>query len=176
MVQGRNKGHEFERVTGKVLKKHWGHEFVRTPLSGGWHFAGDLVPIVNQQPQIFPIVFECKKQEGWDFAQLFSRDGTLNKKCPILQWWDQAVTESKGRMPWLIFSKNFATTFLMMRESDFILFHSAEKFFHIAFNLDGNVVIIVPFEKFIKQFTYFTVLDQFKYLLPVKNILANGRD
>lgn len=118
-VNGRKKGQTAERKLAKQFSAWWGSDFARTPLSGGfatpkfrddWDAAGDLVT----PDKTFPFCVESKKVEGWTLDQLLSSD-----KTKIHAWWDQTVGETAtGKVPMLVFTKNRAPTFVMMRKND----------------------------------------------------------
>lgn len=107
------KGSGYELKIAKALSAWWGHEFHRTPQSGGlrWNddnnVAGDIVTPLEAN---FPFIVECKKREEWTLENLF-----LNNK-DIKYWWEQVVQDCErvGRTPILIFSRNRARDFVMM--------------------------------------------------------------
>jgi hypothetical protein len=117
-INGRNKGSGYERKIAKDLGEWWGEEFHRTPASGGLHWqkdnrvAGD---IVTPPDSVFPFTIECKKREGFDLEQLLKGTGDIE------DWWEQAVGDSERveSKPLLIFSKNRAPDYTMMRMEDF---------------------------------------------------------
>jgi len=92
------------------------------PQSGGWNkrvVSGDVFlsaeyeSAPEQKAHIFvPFSWECKKQEGWDFVQLYKDD----EKCPLHLWWDQATRDAKvsKKLPALIFTRNYLPIFIML--------------------------------------------------------------
>ncbi len=118
-VNGRAKGHAAERKLAKLFEKWWGSAFTRTPLSGGfatakfredWNACGDLVT----PDKSFPFCVENKKVEGWTLEQMLT-----SQKTHMHKWWEQTVTETpEGKIPLLVFSKNHAPLYAMMRYSD----------------------------------------------------------
>jgi hypothetical protein len=117
-INSKAKGSEFERKVAKLLSKWWKEQFHRTPMSGGLHWkednrvAGDIVTPPNS---VYPFTTECKKREEWEFEQIIKGTGEVEK------WWTQAITDGErvGLKPLLIFSKNFAPSYLMMYCEDF---------------------------------------------------------
>lgn len=107
----KTKGSTYELKIAKSLSAWWGHEFNRTPASGGlrWgaenNVAGD---IVTPPTAMFPFVVECKKREGWTLENLF-----LNN-TEIKEWWHQVVDDCErvGKTPILIFSRNRANDYI----------------------------------------------------------------
>lgn len=118
-VNGRKKGQTAERKLAKMFSAWWGSEFTRTPLSGGfatakfredWNACGDLVT----PDKSFPFCVESKKVEGWTLEQMLMSDKTHMHK-----WWEQTVTETpQGKLPLLVFTKNHAPLYAMMRYTD----------------------------------------------------------
>lgn len=120
-VNSRRKGQSAERKLVKLFEAWWGSKFFRTPGSGAFatrgfagvdtsSMAGDLV---TPDPS-FPFCVESKKVEGWTLEQMLSSD-----KTHIHKWWDQAVRETpKGKIPLLVFTKNHAPLYAMMRKDD----------------------------------------------------------
>lgn len=117
-INSKAKGSDFERKIAKVLSRWWGEEFHRTPMSGGLQWkqdnrvAGD---IVTPPDSIYPFTTECKKREEWNFEQVLKGTGDVEK------YWQQATKDSEkvSMRPLLIFSKNFAPNYMMIRKSDF---------------------------------------------------------
>jgi len=109
----RRKGNKFENDVAKIIGKWWYNDetaLVRTPLSGGHHWAGDIIP-KNDDPD-FPFCIECKNQEGWSFEQLFTAP-----ESQIYQWWKQTVDECpEGKDPILIFTRNRLPIFIAVEE------------------------------------------------------------
>lgn len=103
----------FELETAKNLSKWWGHDFHRSPASGGLHWAGSnnvAGDIVAPLEANFPFVVECKNREEWTLENLF-----LNNK-DIKNWWAQVVGDAKetGKVPMLIYTRNHAKTFVTL--------------------------------------------------------------
>ena len=146
--KSRRKGANFERKIAKALTEALGVEFRRTPLSGGWadssQVAGDIVPIENFD---FPFSLECKNVEGWTLESLFNGDDAWLKT-----WWEQCVNETpEGKTPLLIFTKNYAPTFVMGRVFDtFIISNMGiEGVLHIY--IGDETCAIFSFDKFIRR-------------------------
>lgn len=119
--RSKTKGRNFEGEVAKLLTKWSGLEHRRVPQSGGWDkkiVCGDVIcsaeyESVPDQISIFvPFVWECKKQENWDFVQLFKDD----EKCPPHLWWEQVSSDSKRvrKLPALIFTRNYLPIFIMI--------------------------------------------------------------
>lgn len=114
----RNKGAAYERRIAKILTAWWGTKFFRTPLSGGhqdmsneMNIAGDLVT----KDVLFPFHLELKKQEGWNLEHLLTSD----KMGKIGDWFRQAKKDCKpGKIPFLIFSKNYSPDFFLLQRND----------------------------------------------------------
>lgn len=148
-VNGRKKGQTAERKLAKLFSDWWGSEFARTPLSGGfatakfredWNAAGDLVT----PDKSFPFCVESKKVEGWTLEQMLTSDKTL-----IHKWWEQTVKETPdGRIPLLVFTKNRAPLYAMIRTQDIpnYLYNSSSSMLGLNFStyMGGVHVIIFP--------------------------------
>lgn len=120
-VNGRNKGATAERKLVKLFATWWDAAFFRTPGSGAFatrgfmdedlsNMAGDLVT----SDKTFPFCVESKKVEGWTLEQLLTSEKTHMNK-----WWEQTVRESPdGKIPLLVFTKNRAPIYVMIRRID----------------------------------------------------------
>jgi len=122
-VNGNRKGKTAERKLVPLFAAWWGSEFFRTPESGGMStrltrllkidfskFAGDIVTL----DETFPFCVESKKVEGWTLEQLLTSDKTL-----MHGWWDQAIKQTPaGKIPLLVFTKNHAPLYAMMRKDE----------------------------------------------------------
>jgi hypothetical protein len=154
-INSKAKGSEFERKVAKALSQWWGEEFHRTPMSGGLHWkednrvAGD---IVTPPDSLYPFTTECKKREGWDLEQVLKGTGDVEK------WWNQAVADGERvkLKPLLIFSKNFAPSYVMMTLNDFLDISKA-KDSRLPFNyfiisvLGKEVRVVCNLDDFIKH-------------------------
>ena len=121
---GKSKGSGFENQVAKILGEWWcGISFRRTPCSGGWDksFKGRdnfvLAPgDIQAPPEVnFPWITECKKDESWKLENLISTRATKN----IFNAWFAQVEEdaqSAGKLPLLVFSKNFSPIFVAVTE------------------------------------------------------------
>lgn len=144
-VNGRKKGQTAERKLAKLFSDWWGSEFARTPLSGGfatakfredWNAAGDLVT----PDKSFPFCVESKKVEGWTLEQMLTSDKTL-----IHKWWEQTLKETpEGRTPLLVFTKNRAPLFAMMRSGDEESRLNMERYMEVCWPGADEAVIIFP--------------------------------
>lgn len=87
MVNGRNKGAQFEREVAKLIEAELGVKFKRDleQYRAGDH--GDLVP----DDEAFPFVIECKRYAKGNGCQT--------------QWWKQATraANSVGKLPCVIY-------------------------------------------------------------------------
>jgi hypothetical protein len=122
--KSKTKGRSFEQEVAKLFTDWAGSKFRRVPLSGGWQSSGVVtgdiflvaeyeVASISDAPRVrFPFSVECKKQEGWDFAQLF-RD---SEKCPLRLFWVQAASDADKikKLPVMIFSRNYLPIFIMI--------------------------------------------------------------
>jgi|688.fasta_scaffold03047_38 hypothetical protein len=120
-LNSRRKGQSAERRLVKLFEVWWDAKFFRTPGSGAFatrgfagvdtsSMAGDIVT----PDQTFPFCVESKKVEGWTLEQMLTSDKTHMHK-----WWDQAVEETpQGKIPLLVFTKNHAPLYAMMRVED----------------------------------------------------------
>lgn len=111
----RAKGHNFERVSCRLLANWWGKSFIRVPLSGGWNknvVTGDAFPIDEngEVDTTFPFSVEDKCQEGWELYHF------LTGKGPFMRWFKQCERDCpKGKHALLIFKKNYSPVFAMIR-------------------------------------------------------------
>jgi len=154
-INSKAKGSEYERKVARQLSQWWGEEFHRTPMSGGLHWkednrvAGD---IVTPPESLYPFTTECKKREGWDLEQVLKGTGDVES------WWQQSVSDGERvkLKPLLIFSKNFAPSYFMIRLEDFERIASFKKG-RIAFNffiisiVDKEPRIVCKLEDFLKH-------------------------
>jgi len=173
--KSRTKGRSFELDIAKLFTDWAGSKFRRVPLSGGWQssdvVAGDIFLVaeyevvgIGDEPRVhFPLSVECKKQEGWDFAQLFR----ASEKFPLRLFWVQATSDAHKikKLPVVIFSRNFLPIFIMIgtktvdrlvlltdgtwRDFDHIIVHMFEKDQVVIFLLE-DFFQWVPFEILLK--------------------------
>jgi hypothetical protein len=172
----KTKGRGFESEVARLFTNWAGSQFRRVPLSGGWQggvVTGDIFLVAEYlascafggpRPR-FPFSLECKKQESWDFAQLFKGD----TNCPLFTWWEQTKRGAKvtGKLPALVFTRNYLPIFVMVDCSTVVrineLVHSSwENLSHVTCcsSSDCCVVIFllsdflswVPFETLLKIF------------------------
>lgn len=153
-INSKQKGSEYERKIAKILSKWWGEPFHRTPMSGGLHWrednrvAGDIVTPPNS---VYPWCTECKKRNEWHLEQLLKSTGDVEK------WWKQAVTDSErvGLRPLLIFSKNFAPDYLMMKYDEFNEIVDDPQFNYFVVSVSGKepriVCLLDDFVKFVSK-------------------------
>jgi hypothetical protein len=118
-VNSKAKGSEYERKIARLLGKWFGEEFHRVPQSGGLRWGTDsrvAGDIVTHPESKYPFTTECKKREKWDLEQVLKGTGDVE------DWWQQSVNDSERvhLKPILIFSKNFAPDYLMIRVDDFM--------------------------------------------------------
>jgi len=116
-VNGRAKGASFERRIAKQISEWCGFHCVRTPMSGGWCKTGDVTPKDPKDMVGFIFNMELKKQEKWNFTQLFQMP--LSGK--FKSWWNQCIDDAKKskRIPVLIFTKNHEQVFCALRKEEF---------------------------------------------------------
>lgn len=119
-INSKAKGSEYERKIAKQLSAWWGEQFQRTPMSGGLHWKNDnrvAGDIVTPPDSVYPWTTECKKREGWELEQVLKGTGDVEK------WWNQSVADGQrvNLRPLLVFSKNFAPSYVMMTLDDFML-------------------------------------------------------
>lgn len=154
-INSKDKGDDFERKTAKQLGDWWGEKFNRTPMSGGLHWQEDnrvSGDIVTPPDSLFPWVVECKKREEWDIIQLVKGTGEIEK------WWNQVLLDSeRTRMkPFLVFSKNFAPSYLMVYEEDFLKITNLIKIPYNYFIVSANDLpkrVVVLLDEFTKYST-----------------------
>lgn len=120
--RSKDKGRSFENDVAKLLTKWSGLTWRRVPQSGGWNkrvVTGDVfcedeyTSVPGRKVELFiPFSWECKKQEGWSFTQLFSD----SEKCPLRLFWTQASNDAKTikKLPAMIFSRNYLPIFIMI--------------------------------------------------------------
>lgn len=108
----RIKGSNYERKICKLLTKWWDKPIYRTPISGGSHWKGDGV---TMDPD-FPFHLECKNRQSWKFEDLF------REKNEIMKYWKQCENDAleSGKIPLLIFTKNYCPDFYMMSYEDIL--------------------------------------------------------
>jgi len=112
MTNSRTKGSRNERNVAKLMENWSGHEFARTPQSGGLHWkkahtSGDIVCIDDRYGLRFPFSIECKFHEELNMLHLI--DDTIGKKSnKITAFWDQASADAKqaGKIPLLFMRRN----------------------------------------------------------------------
>lgn len=83
-------------------------------MSGGW--AGEAADIVPMFGKPFPLVVECKHEEGWEFDHLFSGIGVFPG------WMAQAIEQADYKSnqlevkhwPVLFFTRNRRNTYIML--------------------------------------------------------------
>jgi len=127
MVKGSPKGDGFELVVCRCLSRWSGFPgwedtearllpFRRRstnvqPVDGLWVGGADILAKPDRR---WPFAGEAKKQEEWNFHQLFTGRG------PVLDdWWVQTRYNAKkhGLLPLLIFSHNNAPLYYVLQES-----------------------------------------------------------
>ena len=113
-VKARRKGATFERKVANTFSKWLGIGCRRTPMSGAygeeWNLGGDLM---FDRP--VPWFVELKRREGWRLESFF------NDNCGsalAFKWATKAKEEAyaSGKVPLVIFSKNYTTSFVMVPE------------------------------------------------------------
>ena len=104
MVNSRQKGNAFESKVVKILEKHTGKKWTRSPQSGGvatrtgnQALAGDII----RKGKPSPYVIECKKYKEVNLEDLVTRKGNMMK------WLAQLEREKGARKGILIFSRNY---------------------------------------------------------------------
>ncbi|ASR79582.1 holliday junction resolvase [Bacillus phage Kamfam] len=123
--QGRGakqKGASAELKIAKILGEWSGENVHRVPQSGagGTRFGtdtrmvGDITFPVNSQNCF---VYESKKQEGWELANLFKGTGKIK------EWFNQVVDDARrmkslGMSPCLMFSKNRDIIYVLIPYTD----------------------------------------------------------
>lgn len=120
-INSRTKGQTAERKLVKLFEAWWGSKFFRTPGSGAFATRGfmsvdttDMAGDIVTPDKTFPFCVESKKVEGWTLEQLLTSQVTK-----LHSWWEQTVRESpEGRTPLLVFTKNHAPLYVMMRAKD----------------------------------------------------------
>jgi hypothetical protein len=162
---GKLKGNNFELIVSHLLTDWTGkkHEFNRTPGSGGsqWkednNVTGDIVPPFKL---CFPVSIECKKQEiDWQF------DRFLTFTSEIYDWWEQCKRDAikYNRIPWLIFSKNYRSIYIMLKGSDLLKYKAITSglvdeipCFCLVYN--SEELVVLDFKKWLDSITLEEVL------------------
>lgn len=96
-VNSKSKGSKNERGVAKLFKEWTGYEFSKTPMSGGlgWSnrdsISGDIVCTDKKHGPYFRFSVECKFHKEINFDHLING----NKKCKILEFWEQANEDSE---------------------------------------------------------------------------------
>ncbi len=165
-INSKLKGSEFERKTAKALSSWWGESFTRTPASGGLRWGSDnrvAGDIVCPPESLYPFTTECKKHEDWSLEQVLKGTGNVEK------WWTQSVNDGLrvDRKPVVIFSKNFAPSYLMINENDFnnIMEYKggAVPFNYFGIRIVGKEPrIVCNLEDFMKHVTKDDIINTFK--------------
>jgi len=141
MKQGQQKakGHAYERRVAKILTDVYYPDgsgvMKKTPLSGGWRFPGDIIPLKFtgkgeevKIDQSWPFMEECKDYK--DVKHFFS--GLYSKDSQVFEWMDTAERDSvlKGgnKIPLVIFK--------LYRQKDVVIldgysFHRLEDMFGV---------------------------------------------
>jgi len=170
--RAKSKGRGFENEVAKLLTDWSGYKHQRVPQSGGWDkqvVSGDVfcqaeyASAPGPRESIFvPLSWECKKQEGWDFAQLFND----SEKCPLRVWWNQASTDAKGikKLPALIFTRNYLPIFIMIST------HTANRLVRLTEGTWKELPHIV-FPVVRKEQTVIFLLGDFLSWVPFKTLL-----
>jgi len=117
-INGRTKGHTFERKLAKILSKWSGVELRRTPMSGGWAKTGDVTPVKPRDMENWPFNVEakCYAKDTFRFQELLkSADGGS-----IMVWWKQCLNDAKisNKKPMLIFTQNYDENYVLMDVKD----------------------------------------------------------
>lgn len=171
--RAKSKGRNFEGEVAKLFTKWSGSEFRRVPQSGGWDpsiSSGDVFLVAEyeasrdpREPRVrFPLSLECKKQEGWDFVQLYKGD----EKCPLHLWWKQTARDAKvsKKLPALIFTRNYLPIFIMIRT------HAANRLTRLTSSSWKEFTYMVhPVAK--KEQIVVLVLDDFLNWVPFETLL-----
>jgi len=126
-INGRQKGHNFERKLAKILSKWSNIEICRTPQSGGWAKSGDLTPKRPKDMVNWPLNVEakCYARDTFRFQDLLkSADGGA-----IMLWWKQCIGDAKisGKTPMLVFTQNYDEIYVLMRDDDVHLLSVSDK-------------------------------------------------
>ena len=118
-INGRKKGHDFERQIAKVISKWTNMVIARSPQSGGWNSQGDITPKKPEDMVKFPFNMELKKREKWNFSELITG---YKAEAGILSWWKQCLRDAKisKRIPVLIFTKNNDKIYCCLDKEAFI--------------------------------------------------------
>jgi len=167
-INGKNKGNTMERLVAKKLTDWSGHDFNRTPQSGGLHWtednsvAGDIVAPPDLQ---FPFSIEIKKREvPWEF------DFMLTGTSSIWEFYKQCVRDScrvSGNLkePLVVFSKNRRRVYAMVHKDvyDILLKGKELRFIEIGFSEYCHTVI-VDFDAMLSVLTLEEVLSLNKTL------------
>lgn len=154
----RTKGSNYERRVAKKLAAWSGETIRRTPMSGGWAHGGGSFGVsgdlVCDNPK-WKISVEAKKREDWDLTDLLTLVRAKDSRS-IAAWWSQAVKQCpKDQVPWLIFSKNDAADFLMLRRADFDAYtrgdFTAEWMPHFVVQMELETVVLITLDAFLAK-------------------------
>lgn len=110
MVNSKNKGNRFERTICKWFQQWTGYEFSRVPASGGlrWkktdNITSDITCTDPKHAKRFIFSVECKFYQDIRFEHILLG----NKKCKIMSFWEQALSDSSraNKIPILIMKYN----------------------------------------------------------------------
>jgi hypothetical protein len=166
VVNARAKGKDYESLICKEFTTWWnrpGCVFQRTSflqtLSLNQRIAGgDLVPVIPLQNKLdtsFPFSVECKKDESWDLVHWLK----ANPKNIFGLWWKQCTTDAvaNAKSPLLIFSRNNAGSFVVMKVEDEVNHFSGFLNLNVAYSNSGffaqvndDRVHILPLSEFFR--------------------------
>lgn len=163
-INGKNKGNTMERKIAKMLTEWSGHQFNRTPASGGLHWkennsvTGDIVPPPELQ---FPFSIEIKKQEvPWDF------DFILKGTSHLWDFYKQSardsyrsITDGAFKEPLLVFSKNHRGIYAIMPYDTYTALLGAKSLVHMRLYASNCELAIVDFETMLSCVTLDEVLQ-----------------
>lgn len=150
-INGRTKGHTFERKMAKVFSEWSGTELRRTPMSGGWQKTGDITAVKPEDLVIWPLNIECKSYA----KDTFHLEDLLKKKNggPIVKWWKQCIKDAdiSNRMPLLVFTQNRDIVYVMGYYEDFKLRVPTTEYLKYYIPYDEDEVVIMTLDTFLES-------------------------
>lgn len=137
----RTKGANFEntvrKLIARVLELDWKRDITRTRSGSGQPLRDLTVRNID-----FPYRIECRKQERWDFHELFKHP----EKATLVKWFKELLSSSvPGLDEMLVFAKNRSPIYCCQAKLSFSMLN------HLRVQLVSGPLWIHRFEDFLKE-------------------------